>query len=237
MKKLISLILVVVLAFAGFAASAEDITGTWYLTEAVSEGLSIDPSTLGMEMTLVLNADGTGALAALGQEMACTWTFDGQAGTIDLGDDGTTAFTCDGTTLSIDVSGTVMNFSRTASEAFTRPAEVYVQDIAAFNGTWSPVKFGIAGVYVDASLLTTFGVDADTFALMNIVIENGNVDFMGEPIVFSLVDGLLFAETTDAEVQSSYRVQLLEGDMIEIDSSVLPVTLVCARAQAQQQAA
>ena len=60
MKKLLSVLLVLIMLFAACAwAEGADLTGEWYLVEATMGGISINPAMLGMDMFLVLNADGT----------------------------------------------------------------------------------------------------------------------------------------------------------------------------------
>ena len=59
MKKLISLLLILCLAFLAATALAEDYTGTWYLVRAVSNGTTVNIDGTGMSITFTLNADGS----------------------------------------------------------------------------------------------------------------------------------------------------------------------------------
>ncbi len=77
MKKLLSLLLALAMLL-GCTAFAEgvDYTGTWVLTGAEYEGVQMGPSALaaiGLDMTMVLAADGTLTLTTMGMEEAGTW--------------------------------------------------------------------------------------------------------------------------------------------------------------------
>lgn len=232
MKKIASLLLVLLLALACVSFSAaEDYTGTWYAVEMSSDGISMDPAQFGMEITLVMNPDGTGSFGMSGEEtQEITWKEEN--GTIILsaaGDD--VPLVCDGDSVSMDINGAVIKFSRTAGETFTRPADVLAQDISAFNGTWVPYKFGVGGIYVDMETLASFGLDlSETADLFIVTIDNGNVSLFGDRMELPLVNGALFLETTDAEgAVSSTGIALLEGDMIEVAASEVGISFICVR--------
>ena len=59
MKKLLCALLALAMLCACAAAETVDVTGTWYLAEVYYDGVSTNPAQLGMEMTLILRADGT----------------------------------------------------------------------------------------------------------------------------------------------------------------------------------
>ncbi|MBR3763686.1 MAG: hypothetical protein IKK57_03940 [Clostridia bacterium] len=76
MKKLSALLLALVLAVTlclGAMAEEVNYVGAWTLTEIRSGELVMDPATLGMDMAIVLNEDGTCTLSTLGVTETGTW--------------------------------------------------------------------------------------------------------------------------------------------------------------------
>ena len=64
-------------------AAADSVVGAWELTAAEADGIIItDTSTLDVELSLLLNADGTGMLTSSEGEGACTWTQSGSTVTV-----------------------------------------------------------------------------------------------------------------------------------------------------------
>lgn len=236
MKKLASLILALLLALGCAAVSADDVTGTWYATSVSMDGQTVDPSALGMEMTLTLNNDGTACMTVLGQEQPCTWSINGD--TLTLSADGSDLpLSYDGTAIIIDDSGVAMKFERTASETFVRPDEVPARDISAFEGTWEAVKFGAMGMYLDIDLLSSFGGDPGSFDT-TYVIRDGSLIMGDETLPCTFSDGLLLTEEPGFNGDmTSVRIRLLEGDMLEIEVESFGMTIICARAEAAELAA
>lgn len=75
MKKLLSLFLALamMLGLTAFAETAIDYTGYWELVETAVAGVSVDPATLGLEMSMELYEDGTCALIAQGETETGAW--------------------------------------------------------------------------------------------------------------------------------------------------------------------
>lgn len=77
MKKLFALLLALLLAATmcvGAMAETVSYVGTWVLTSIASAGMSFEPSTLGMDMTVVLNEDGSCIMSMMGMTEEGTWT-------------------------------------------------------------------------------------------------------------------------------------------------------------------
>ena len=120
---------------------------------------------------------------------------------------------------------TCVSFAET--DTFVPPEEIYVEDISAFDGTWSAAKLGIDGVYTDISQLSDPEY-LDDFGAFSLTVSAGAiVPEGGFKLQFELVDGLLFAE----EGRNSYRVRLLEGDMFELDGTDIPFSVIYVRAE------
>lgn len=237
MKKLVSLLLVLALALGCAAASADDVTGTWYATSVSSGGITVDPSSIGMEMTLTLEADGTASMAAMGESMSGTWTMDGSTVTVTL--EGTSQpFAYDGNSLSYSEDDLGFTFERNATQdTFVRPADVSAADITAFDGTWEAYKIGVMGMYMDASLLSTFAGEGASEMDLSYVFENGSMANSGQAESLTFADGMLTGEETIGDQTYSYHVRLLEGGMIEIEVPSFGMTIICVRAGAAELAA
>ena len=64
-------------------AAADSVVGAWELTAAEADGIIItDTSALDVELSLLLDADGTGMLTSSEGEGACTWTQSGSTVTV-----------------------------------------------------------------------------------------------------------------------------------------------------------
>ena len=94
MKKLIAglMSIMLVLAMLSVGALAEepvDVTGKWVLDRAETQGLTMDHtmlSSMGLEMTITLNEDGTAeGTVSIGQDATGTWSIEGNEVTISLG--------------------------------------------------------------------------------------------------------------------------------------------------------
>ena len=76
------------------AAAADSVAGAWKLTGAETEGIVItDTSTLDVELSLLLNVDGTGMLTSSEGEGVCTWTQSGSAVAVAVEDGESISFT------------------------------------------------------------------------------------------------------------------------------------------------
>lgn len=76
MKKLLSALLALAMlltALCGAMAEEVDVTGEWILSRVRVQGAEADPSALGMEITMNLNADGSATVNALGSEESGKW--------------------------------------------------------------------------------------------------------------------------------------------------------------------
>ena len=75
-------------------AAADSVAGAWELTAAEADGIIItDTSTLDVELSLLLDADGTGMLASSEGEGVCTWTQSGSTVMVAVEDGESISFT------------------------------------------------------------------------------------------------------------------------------------------------
>lgn len=112
MKKLIALCLVLVLVVAMVACGGggkNPAVGTWKLTGLFEgeEDYSAYLAMLGMDLTIVLNEDGTGTMEMMGEKLDITWA-DGKI----MNEGESLSFSVDGDTLTISEEGERMVFTR-----------------------------------------------------------------------------------------------------------------------------
>lgn len=175
MKKLFSILLTLVLALSAMsfaAAEAADIAGTWYLNQAEAEGIALDPAMLGLDMTLILNADGSCVLSMMGDSEQTSWAVSGSQITIGSGAETITAL-LEGENLVIvqDEVKLIFGKEKTQTETYV-PGAVRTDATAEdFKGTWSVWMCDMMGMQVPVASLgmgMTIIIDGDTVT----IIEN-----------------------------------------------------------------
>lgn len=175
MKKLVSLILALCMACILIPATAEDVTGLWYMVEMITNGVSINPAEMGINWTMELSEDGTAKnrMDAMGevQETSGTWTLDGDTVTVTI--EGTPAVCqlVDGK-LTIDMDGQTAVFSQEAPEVSAKPSVVAAESEEAFFGDWEISAVEMMGVYMNKDMFSSAGMDGFSVKLN---IESGKV--------------------------------------------------------------
>ena len=242
MKKLISLVLILCMACMLIPAVAEEesVLGTWYLKEAVMEGLTLQASDLGMSITMEFGEDGTLVVTtSYGGDPEVetdTWVQDGSVITITSNGQDMPLTLANGV-LSMDMGEGLMNFTReaAATEESAPAAAVAAEGEEAFFGTWVLSSIEVMGKSVPVSLLSTFGLDMS----VTITIEAGKATlaftYSGESkeqaLETSFADGKLALAAGGAEFSS---LTLMEsGDLaftLPIDGQDFSVTLTPADA-------
>ena len=139
MKKLLSLVLVLMLVLSAFAlAESGSVTGEWYA------------DFYGSVYTLTLNEDGTYVLnTGFEEDETGPWALDGDQLVIGSGDD-SSAFAYDGESLTMALDEEVyMVFTREMPATFEPAAPVADATLDDFAGTWTAYKCGVNGMYFD----------------------------------------------------------------------------------------
>ncbi|NLD83650.1 MAG: copper resistance protein NlpE [Clostridiales bacterium] len=164
MKKMMALTLALLMLLSLAPALAEDVTGEWYLTQAVVGETAIDAAALGMEMTLVLNADGSMTLISAypgeeANEETAAWALDGDSLVI----------TADGETqpfgtfvegrLEAEDGGAKMIFTREKPEAVPAAQPVAAESAEAFLGVWHAARVDMDGTVVPLDMVASMGLD------------------------------------------------------------------------------
>ncbi len=146
MKKLISLILVLCMAAVLVPAFAEDdVTGVWYLSRAIAQGINMNVISDEVQMTITIREDGTAELfSALpgqdSQDVEATWTYaDGLITITETTEEAEpTLLKYENNELSVEAGGAVMILTREPYTPYEQPAAVKAESIEAFYGTWYP---------------------------------------------------------------------------------------------------
>ena len=234
MKKTVSLVLALIMACMLIPAcaevTAETVTGDWYAVEMVQDGMTINPGAMGMEITMILNEDGTMALnmSMMGETQSeeGTWSIvDGKVSLISEEDESAVEFTLqeDGTLKGED-DGSTLIFSR---EAAALPAVEFAEinpdaQPEDFNGEWQFAYLSMAGITFDAETARMSGMFDEIPAL---VIENNHLKLSGG----GSMEMLFGAEGMDMEfADGGYGVSAAIGEnTIGIYVKMLQDGMVC----------
>lgn len=134
MKKLIVMLmaLAMLLGMTAFAEEAFDYTGEWMLTGAQASGVTVDPTALGLEMSMVIMEDGTCALYSMGEEEAGTWVLiEGGIAVTDADAVAMNMLLNEEGALTTEQSGVTLIFTRME---YAMPLSGLT--VADFNGNW-----------------------------------------------------------------------------------------------------
>ena len=163
MKKILSLLLALAMML-GCVAFAEgvDYVGTWVLTGAESDGVQMGPSTLaaiGMDMKVVVNADGTVTLSMMGMEEGGTWAAT-ENGIAITDSTETVEIAYQNEMLLMNQSGVTMMLTREgAAPAIVEaegPTALAGVDPVAFEGQWLLTTANFMGVEMSAETVGVY---------------------------------------------------------------------------------
>lgn len=194
MKKALSYSTAVILALSLICApalaapEAGDVIGEWFLISMEMEGLTINPASFGLEMSLALSDGGEASLFATGEDvMIGTWSIEGGQVIVDAGDALAFDYTDEGK-LVCDQDGSKLYFSRDQSDSILAEASPILTGaaLADFDGAWRSHEMDITGTRVPAEAM---GFDID------LSIQGGTVKFavlgVEEELQGSFADGAL----------------------------------------------
>ena len=174
MKKLVSFLMALMMAALLIPAVAETATdtflGTWYMVEMSQDGMTIDPATMGIEISLTLNEDGTFELAMNGEGEQGTWEAADAGLVLTMGEDTLEIAVGDGE-LNCDFLGTPVKFGREPGEAVTAPEKIPAESEDAFLGEYKADMIDMFGMMMPVSLM---GMDG------SVTIEPGKVIIKSE---------------------------------------------------------
>lgn len=183
MRKTIAVILAILqIAILLSAASAnETAAGMWYLRTLITDGYEIDVATLGVEGSLSLNDDGTAILSQSEKVYEGTWRTESGRIIITMGNSDAEAIIDGGRLVLSGGDSTVMKFDR------EKPGEQSLAEPnpdaqpADFNGEWTCISLVMKKdqtiIVIPIAVATEQGIN-----IPNIVMENGNMKFLGEDV-------------------------------------------------------
>lgn len=161
MKKLFCVMLALMMACAMLAVTAEDAAdylGDWYLVEMKMGDAGMNPSDLGMNMTMTVNEDGTvlnvSAYGDTAEEGHGTWvlTENGLSVTDDTGV--TVVFVLnEAGQLVADMEGMGMVFGREQTQVEALPSPIPAQSEEDMIGTWRLTTVAMGGVTIPAEMM------------------------------------------------------------------------------------
>lgn len=226
MKKLISMLLALAMALSMMgAAVAEGESVTLYLVGAATNGMLFAPDTLGMDMSFVLNADGTGtATATTGAEPEqsdCTWVEDETQVTITVDGDAMTFVANEEGILVGEMSGVAMYLSLTDEplvKSYVPAAPKADAALEDFNGAWVTTlaeAYGMQMIMMNQSMSLAFvdGTGVLTVAQGENTVQ-GNVTGVLQEV--NMEDGTAVSALvlTNEDQSSTMMMMLLEDGVI-----------------------
>lgn len=228
MKKILACVLALSLMLLCVVAAAEttDVTGSWYLNVVETEGMQMEPGMLGMEVTMILNADGTvvlySAFGEEGEEETGTWTQEGDIVTLKQEEAEDTVFALTEGQLVADMDGEKMIFGREKTEVEKYEAAPVDTDaaLADFDGDWEISLIDFMGMQIPAEMAEGIvDMSQTNMSISNGVAVMSGTDAEGNPvsaeITGELADGVLTLKTVDEyENESVLPVALLEDGLL-----------------------
>lgn len=225
MKKLLACLLVLSLALAGLTAmalEAADVVGTWYINSVEMNGATMNPATLGVEMTFTLNEDGTVQMIAMGTEESGDWTLEGDTVMVDG-----VAFTlADGNLTGEIQAGLVAVFGQeqATAEAYEGAPVVAAADISDFDGEWQGTLMVVSGISIpiDASTMTfTASITNGAIKLTSAEGEKTETTEMQGTIE----NGMILATDESGEAAVPVQLELREDGTMSVTYSADAVDL------------
>ncbi|MBQ9923880.1 MAG: lipocalin family protein, partial [Clostridia bacterium] len=140
MKKLISLILVMLLICMAIPTMAEEeITGDWYLKTMKMGDQEYEAASIGYVIQMTLNEDGSVVMAMPEQEPETgTWVLEGDKITVTIDDDPAEGTVAEGAII-LAQDGMEMVFTRDEAAPITLAEVKAAESAEAFYGDWTSV--------------------------------------------------------------------------------------------------
>ncbi|MBQ6146609.1 MAG: lipocalin family protein [Clostridia bacterium] len=154
MKKLVSLILVLLLICMAIPTMAEEeITGDWYLKTMKSGDQEYDAASIGYVIVMTLNEDGSATMTMPGQEpIAGTWALDGDKITVTA-DDAPVDGTVSEGAIVLEQDGMEMVFTREEVSAIALAEVKAAESAEEFYGDWTCVYLEMEGKVMDIAIV------------------------------------------------------------------------------------
>ena len=220
MKKLFALMMILALLLCPLAlAESADYLGTWYLNGINFGEATLSPATMGMDMIMEINEDGTARLTSSVDEEAekvGNWALEGDTLTVtfDEGEDMPLSLQEDGS-LRGEQGGLGMIFGRelVEVEAYAPAEPVAAESEADFAGKWSAAWMKMEDNYMEASV---FGMDLTADIEGTTMTLNGMYIFENQAFEASFADGALSYKGGDEDMYAAITAQLLEDGAMRV---------------------
>ena len=241
MKKLISLILVMLLICMAIPTMAEEeITGDWYLKTMKSGDQEYDAASIGYVIVMTLNADGSAVMTMPGQEpVTGTWTLEGNKITVTANDAPVEGTVSEGAII-LEQDGMKMVFTRDEVSAITLAEVKAAESAEEFYGNWTSVYVEMEGMVMDISVVE--------MGVPNVTISETGMEFFDEEDgILTLIlkmnkleapvfaEGKLTAKAAADAVNADFSIdaELLEDGMLKLTliSNDSPMVLYCTPAE------
>ena len=240
MKKLLILLVAVLLVFSLAAAESFSPVGTWYLVECSALGQVMVPADIGLDMTFVLNADGTGSMTASTQEgeSPAVWTMNDGVVAVTTTDDGMTiefqyadgklsgSMTVDSITV-----GMVMSQEKSAAaEMYVPSPALSAADVSLFDGAWygDCVYIAAMDMTVSYDMIASALESSLSTDMRYITISNGKVELLPDQpgmLYFDgfFADGMIKVANTTDPTQIVCTVELLTDGKLCLTINGIPM--------------
>ncbi len=219
MKKLLAIVLALCVGCMLLPAVAEeaDFLGDWYLIKYIMGEQEIDPSMMGMSITMTFQEGGTGTAVTVqgGAETSNEFAWELRDGQLFMTSEGEEApVALEDGLMKIGFEGGGMVLSREAPAAAVAAEPVAAESEEAFFGTWSAAKVNMEGSVISLDMVAAMGLNLGA----TLTIEAGKVTvsfafLSDEAIVYegesSFADGVL--QMAMPEGQEAVVIQLLDS--------------------------
>ena len=242
MKKLISLILVMLLICMAIPTMAEeDVTGDWYLKTMKMGDQEYDAASIGYVIVMTLNADGSATMAmpTTGESSTGTWTLGGDKITVTIDDDPVEGTVSEGAIV-LEQDGGEMVFTRDEVSTITLAEVKAAESAEEFYGNWTSVYVEMEGMVMDISVVE--------MGVPNVTISETGMEFFDEEDgILTLIlkmnkleapvfaEGKLTAKAAADAVNADFSIdaELLEDGMLKLTliSNDSPMVLYCTPAE------
>lgn len=241
MKKLTALLLAVMMACLMTAACAEDLlSGEWYLKTMTQGDQTMDVASMGLNVVLTLNADGTCTFVGMGSDSAGTWVDDADNNKITITIEGSPAdaMLSDGE-LTVSEGEQSMIFTREAPAAEASETAEIKTDAAAeeFNGSWECIALEVGGIKLNAETAKAAGQELPKMTFQDGVIgmEGGSIaeSFSSFNMPLTYADGTYSFALTSGSMSVSITANILQDGTMSLNfvAGEMGTTLYFAKAE------
>lgn len=216
-RKIMALVVLAVLFITGTAVAdtSSDLIGTWYLQSIQAEGKTFSAASLGINMTMTLNADGSAAfLESSGEgteEDTGNWSANGGNVSITLSGDTMVYRYADGQ-LVFSAGSDTLTFTKSQSSIPVRAQEIAVTDGGrCFIGSWTLYAILVDDVLLDAEsegVGMTLTVSDNEISFTH--TENTSTESSTESFTYQLSNGRL------AAVEADYQIAMCDDGTIHL---------------------